>query len=171
MLFADAASPDFSGIDGFLGTRGSFMLDFVFVAMFAVIPLLAVSIYLVRYRRMYRVHKIMQVTLGVILLAAVTLFEVDMRIHGWRDRAAGSDGVVPAVVNWSLYVHLVFAVSTAVLWVFVTVQALRKFPRPVRPSPYSPAHIFWARLAAIDMTLTAITGWVFYYLAFVVERV
>ena len=33
---------------GFLGTRGSLMLDVVFLAMFAVLPLLALSIYLVK---------------------------------------------------------------------------------------------------------------------------
>ena len=42
-----------------------------------------------------------------------------------------------------------------------------KRPSPPAPCPYSPTHIFWARLAAIDMTLTTLTGWLFYYLAFV----
>jgi uncharacterized membrane protein YozB (DUF420 family) len=67
----------------------------------------------------------------------------------------------------SLYVHLVFSISTACLWVYVVAAALRNIPLPPGPSPYSRRHIFWARLAAIDLALTAITGWVFYWLAFV----
>ncbi len=70
-------------------------------------------------------------------------------------------------MNPLLAIHLVFAVSTALLWIYVIVQALRKIPNPPAPCAYSPTHKRWARLAAADMTLTALTGWTFYYLAFV----
>ena len=40
---------DYPGIDGFLGTRASLMLDVVFLAMFAVIPTMAVSVHLVKH--------------------------------------------------------------------------------------------------------------------------
>ena len=39
--------PDYGGINGFLGTRASLMLDVVFLAMFVVVPVLAGSVYLV----------------------------------------------------------------------------------------------------------------------------
>lgn len=159
------------GIDGFLGTRASLMLDIVFLAMFAVIPVMGIAIALARYRRQYKLHKQIQLTLGIVLLAAVVLFEIDMRfVSGWVDRAKASpyfasEGTSP--VHISLYVHLVFAVTTALLWVYVIVQALRKFASPPVPNAYSATHKFWGRVAAIDMTLTAITGWIFYWLAFV----
>ena len=162
---------DYPGIDGFLPWRASLMLDVVFLAMFAVIPVLAVSVHLVKRHGKFALHKRIQVTLGVLLLLAVTAFEVDMRINGWRERAADSpyyaEGWTEGWVNRSLAVHLVFAVSTALLWIYVIVQALRKFPNPPVPCQYSPIHKRWARLAAVDMTLTALTGWTFYYLAFV----
>jgi cytochrome b subunit of formate dehydrogenase len=66
-----------------------------------------------------------------------------------------------------LWVHLFFAIPTAVLWIFVIVQALRKFDDPPLPNAYSAQHKFWGWIAAIEMTLTAVTGWAFYYLAFV----
>ena len=78
---------DYPGIDGFLGTRASLMLDVVFLAMFVVVPVMLWSIYQVKYRRRYLLHKRVQLTLALVLLAAVTLFEVDMRIHGWQQRA------------------------------------------------------------------------------------
>jgi hypothetical protein len=66
-----------------------------------------------------------------------------------------------------LYVHLFFAVTTVVLWPAVIFLALRSFPNPPRPALHSRIHVLLARLAAVDMMLTAVTGWVFYWLAFV----
>jgi uncharacterized membrane protein YozB (DUF420 family) len=162
---------DYPGIEGFLGTRASLMLDVVFLAMFAVLPAMGVSIYLVKFRRQYALHKTLQLVIGVILAIAVTVFEIDIRIHDWRPRAEASPyydaNPLRGLVNWSLWIHLCFAVSTVVLWIFVVVQALRKFPRPPMPNAYSRRHIFWARLAALDMVMTSVTGWVFYCIAFV----
>lgn len=160
----------YGGIDGFLGTRASLMLDVVFLAMFAVVPILGVSIWLVKYRRAFQLHKRIQLVLGTVLLVTVVLFEVDMRVNGWRDRAVESTYYDATQtwhpVNLSLAVHLVFAVSTAVLWIAVIVRALRQFPSPPVPGPHSASHIFWARLAAMDMVMTSVTGWIFYVLAF-----
>lgn len=167
-VFHETATMSYPGTDGFLGTRASLMLDLVFSAMFLVLPVMAWSIYQVRVRRRYGLHKVVQLTLGVVLGAVVLLFEVDMRRYGWTVRAAGGpDRAIPWPATLALWCHLPFAVSTAVLWVVVIVQALRKFPRPPRPGPHSVRHVFWARLAAADMLLTAVTGWIFYWAAFV----
>ena len=160
-------SMDFSGIDGFLGTRASLMLDVVFVAMFAVIIVMSWSIYQVRYHRRYELHKKVQLTLAAVLLIAVLAFEVDMRLYGWEARAAGQVGGSASSTVWTaLYVHLVFAISSALLWPVVIYRALRRFPKPPAPNEHSASHNFWARLAALDMLMTSITGWVFYLLAF-----
>ncbi len=153
--------------DGFLFfSRASGMLDVVALAMVAIVPLLACSIYLVRVKKSYDVHRKLQITLGVVLLVAVTLFEVDMRLYGWRQYAEASP-YYESLVHPALYVHLVFAISTACLWIYVIYGALKHFPKPTRPSDYSPRHKKLAWIAAIDLLLTAITGWVFYFLAFV----
>lgn len=169
--FAQTAD-SFPGIDGFLGTRGSLMLDVVFAAMFVVVPVLAASIYLVRWRRQYQWHKWLQVVTAVVLLVAVILFELDIRINGWEERAGPSPYFDPAN-KWtcpagiSLIVHLSFAVPTQVLWIVVVVAALRKFASPAVPGPHSKWHTRWGTLAAVGMFGTAVTGWLFYWLAFV----
>jgi putative membrane protein len=158
---------DFVGVNGFLGTRASLMLDVVFLAMFAVLPVMGVSIGLARFRRQYAWHKRMQLTLAVVLLATVAAFELDMQlVSGWRGRAMLSP-YWPGGVWASLDVHLIFSISTFFLWLYVVIYALRNIPNPPQPSAYSQRHVFWARLAAIDLVLTAITGWIFYWLAFV----
>ena len=158
--------PDYGGINGFLGTRASLMLDVVFLAMFVVVPVLAFSVYLVKVRRRYQLHKQIQVTLGLVLLAAVTLFEVDMLINGWTQRAVESPFWNDGTVRNALVVHLVFAVSTAVLWIVVLTRALRNFSSPPQPGPHSVWHKRWGWAAAIDMVMTSLTGWIFYWVAF-----
>ncbi|RIK88621.1 MAG: DUF420 domain-containing protein [Planctomycetota bacterium] len=176
---------DFPGIDGFLGTRASLALDLVLVAMVAILPVLAWSIWLVKRRRRYELHKKVQLALALALAAAITLFEIDVRlVSGWRERAMPSPyyaattagplwtllccdllgmQAVPGWVFRVLAVHLVFAVSTTALWIVVTVRALRRFPIPPQPGPHSLSHRLWGQLAAWDMLATAITGGVFYW--------
>lgn len=161
-------APDYPGIDGFLGTRAPMMLDVLFLALFAIVAILGWSVYQVKYRRRFALHKRVQITLGIVLLVVVALFEIDMRLHGWEDRAAGQIGGVARPAVWTaLYVHLVFAIAAVILWPVVIVRAVRQFPAPPVPGAHSRSHIRWARVAAIDMVLTSATGWVFYILAFV----
>jgi len=49
----------------------------------------------------------------------------------------------------------------------IIVKALKHFPNPPGPNQHSCFHARWGMVAAIDMVLTAVTGWVFYVLAFV----
>jgi len=170
-LFAQQAIAE---LNGFLPTRGSWMLDFVFAAMFAIIPVMAWSIYLVKFRspkQEYKCerHKWIQLTLAAVLVVAVTAFEIDLNLitKNWRPLAEPSPYYATKLVDYSLWIHLCFAVPTPFLWGFVIVQALRKFPCPAAPCGYSQRHKRWGRIAAIAMFMTAATGWVFYWLAFV----
>lgn len=149
------------------------MLDLVVVAMAVLLPALAISIGLVRIGRRYAVHKRIQVALASLLAVTIVLFEIDLRFFtDWRERAALSPYYAPGTwnaVSWSLTIHLLFAVPTALLWAAVVIQALRRFPSPPAPGAYSLAHRRWGWLAAGFMAMTAATGWVFYWLAFVAQ--
>jgi uncharacterized membrane protein YozB (DUF420 family) len=159
---------DFPGIDGFLGTRASLMLDVLVLGMLLVVVVLSWSVYQVKFRRRYSLHKWTQVILGACVLIVVVLFEIDVRLHGWEMRASGiENGRASAVVWYALYVHLVFAVSSIILWPVTIFLALRNFPDPPHPNAHSRVHVPLARCAALVMTITAFTGWVFYWLAFV----
>ncbi len=166
-----AAKP---GIDGFLGTRASLGMDVVLVGLIALLPVLAWSVALVRRGR-YVAHKRLQLFIVAALLAAIVVFEIDIRlVSDWRVRAAGGppwggapNPWWPAGVLAALGIHLVFAVSTPVLWAWVVWEALARFPVPPAPGSHGPRHRRMARLAALDLLLTAITGTIFYWLAFV----
>ncbi|TWU25534.1 DUF420 domain-containing protein [Bythopirellula polymerisocia] len=144
------------------------MLDLVCLGMVLVLAILGWSIRLVRKHGNYSLHKKVQLTLAGLLLVVLTLFEVDIRLHGWEERAAGELGGTPSSsVFYVLWVHLFFAMTTLVLWIVVIVRALKNFPQPPLPCEHSRSHRRWAWLAAIDMLLTTCTGWVFYMMAFV----
>jgi uncharacterized membrane protein YozB (DUF420 family) len=157
----------FPGVDGFLGTRASLGMDVVLVGLLALLPVLAWSVHLVRHRRDYAGHRRLQLLIAALLAAAIVVFEIDVRlVSDWRLRAAASPWW-PAGVWTALAVHLVFAVSTFVLLVWVLVEAVQRFPKPPAPGGHGPRHRTMARLAAVDLVATAVTGSVFYWLAFV----
>lgn len=151
------------------------MLDVVFVAMFLAIPVLWYSIQLAKKKK-YELHKKVQLALATVLLIAVGAFEIDMQmLTEWEERAAASPYFDLAnkwgcTVGISLLVHLSFAIPTLVLWIYVIVQAMRLFPSPARPSKHSSTHHSLGKLAGIGLFMTSLTGWIFYYLAFVAVK-
>jgi hypothetical protein len=159
--------------DGFLGYKTSFMLDFVVCSLAIVVPVLIYSLYLVKVCKRYLAHRNIQLGLAVILLIVVAAFEIDMQIvqGGWRavvDKRVEKlspeqiDGVQKV-----LWVHLVFAVSTPILWAVTVTLALKRMPKPPAPCPHSDLHkkLGWA--STVDIVLTSVTGVWFYYVAFV----
>ena len=159
---------------GFLGYDASFMLDFVVTALVLVVPVLAASIWVVRARRGYLLHKRLQLILAGVLLVAVAAFEVDLQwVHGgWQNVVNKSpesprlDGDALALARNVLYAHLIFAISTPIVWAVTIVLALRRFPSPPRPSPHSRMHRRLGWIATVDLALTSATGLAFYYVAF-----
>lgn len=161
--------------DGFLGYRTSFMLDFVVCALVIIVPLLVYSIWLVKVKRAYTAHKRLQLALGIILLVAVTAFEVDLQmVHGgWENivqKTYPDEAQLAAKVAEArpyLRIHLLFAVTTPVIWFTTLFLAMRRFRIPPLPGQHSKVHKILGWLSAVDITLTAVTGLVFYYIAFV----
>ena len=159
---------------GFLGYPTTFMLDFVVCALVLIVPVLLWSLWLVKVRREFLLHKRTQIALGITVLVAVLAFEVDMRLHGGWQQIIAQQQLEPAAFSakvdsirpW-LYLHLSFAVSTPVLWAVTIVLALKRFGRNPVPGPHSPVHKLLGWASTVDITLTSVTGLMFYYLAFV----
>jgi putative membrane protein len=157
--------------DGFLGYPASFMLDVVVCALIVVVPTLLFSLYTVKVHKNYALHKRLQITLGIVLLIAVGLFEIDMRLQGGFEQilTKRSRPLSPAELAFFkqvLFVHLGFAISTVVLWGTTLRLALKRIPNPPAPCPHSPLHKLLGWLSAIDITLTSITGLMVYYYGF-----
>ena len=148
------------------------MLDFVALAMLAVVVVLALSIYLVRYKKNKRLHRTIQVATAVTLTLALIAFEIDVRfVTKWRELAQASPFYQSGWVDRCLWIHLLFAIPTPLVWGVVIYMALRRFKSDfsseMAGSSFSQFHRISGRIAAALMFLTAITGWIFYYVAFV----
>jgi hypothetical protein len=161
---------------GSLGNDASFMLDFVVCALVLLVPLLAYSIWLVKVRKAYTLHRNLQSLLAVILAVAVAAFEIDMRLHGGWKNIVNKDASHPRLddeqlsqVQMYLYVHLVFAISTPFLWGATLWLGWNRFPNPPRPGPHSRLHKYLGWASAVDLALTSVTGLWFYYSAFIVD--
>ncbi|MFO1000277.1 MAG: hypothetical protein U0936_08060 [Planctomycetaceae bacterium] len=109
-------------------------------------------------------------------LVAVTAFEVDVQlVHGgWESDIVALNEIaeaefaakISAVRPW-LLVHLVFAITTPVLWVATIVLALKRFwKEPSAGASQSNSRSSW--LGVDDRYhSTSLTGLLFYYMAFV----
>lgn len=161
--------------NGFLGYPTTFMLDFVVCALAVIVPLLLWSLWLVKFRRRFDLHKQLQISLGIVLLLAVTAFEVDVQmVHGGWEKIVAKQQLNPdefatkiTTVRPYLQVHLLFAITTPLLWIITMTLALRRFDNPPGPGQHSRLHKVLGWASTIDITLTSVTGVLFYYIAFV----
>lgn len=165
MLVAETVSSS-----GFLPARGSFMLDFVVVAMALIVLVMTFSVWTVRKRRNFLLHKRIQIGTAAVLFLAIVAFEVDLRLlTDWRTLAASSRFAGTGVIETALYIHLCFAIPAPFIWAITLVKALRHFPNPPAPvsGKFSRQHRRLGWLSVIVMVMTAVTGWFFYAVAFV----
>ena len=154
--------------NGFLPTRGSFMLDLVSVAMLLVTIAMAFSFYQVRYLNNRRMHRRIQLSTVVVLAITLVAFEIDVRrFTDWKELAKPSPYYESGLVHWSLWIHLAFAIPTPLIWGVVIWMAFRRFKDDFDQGQFNKFHRISGRIAAAMMMATAITGWIFYYLAFV----
>ena len=154
--------------NGFLPTRGSVMLDFVSIVMLAEAVVLCFSIYQVRFLKNYNLHRAIQVTTALVLVLALIAFEIDVRFFtDWRKLAMPSPYFESGTVHLWLWIHLAFAIPTPFIWGLVIWLALSRFKESFSADDFNRFHRISGRIAAAFMLATAITGWIFYWLAFV----
>lgn len=144
------------------------MLDFVVVAMLGVLFVLAYSIYQIRINKKPSLHRNIQIMTAILLTATLVAFEIDVRfLTAWRELAEVSPFYDSGVVDCCLLVHLLFAIPTPIIWVIVIAMSLRRFRSGFSQGDFNRFHRISGRIAAAFMFLTAVTGWIFYYVAFV----
>lgn len=147
------------------GSRAPFSIDLVSLALLLVVPLLLWSVYLVKSKKDYKKHRFIQIILSISILLVLVVFEVDIRLNGWRQHAEASPFINSGLLPF-LYFHVTIACTATVLWTWALINGLMKFKTPPRPGVNSARHkkLGWA--AVIFMLLTSITGWTFFILAF-----
>ena len=152
---------------GFLGTRADLLFDLIIVSILFITPTILFSWSQARKGRYLR-HKRLQILLTLILTVVLILFEMNLKAKGGifvltRESRFSETWVLPT----ALFVHLFFAISTAVIWVSLLISSLLIFPHPPTPNAFSSSHRFWGRIAILDLILTAVTAVILYAVGFV----
>jgi len=152
---------------GFLGSRADGVIDLLVVSLVAVLVVLAHSLGRARSGA-FRTHRALQLGIVVIVALELVAFELDIRLRGgWSALASGSSLAGTGILKMVLAVHLVFAISTVVLWGWLTFASLRHFSRHDLPGGFSRWHRLWGRVAAIDLNLTCVTAVAVYIVFFI----
>jgi uncharacterized membrane protein YozB (DUF420 family) len=155
---------------GFLPFNATFMLDFVLISLVLVVPILIFGLIQV-HKKNYKLHAQTMLALGLLVLVVVIAFEVDMRYSGGIEAILTTSGrqlaYTPAFKTL-LGIHLFFAISTCILWVFTTIDAIKKFGlKNPQPGQYSKKHKLLGKITTLDIVGVAITGFAVYYMGFI----
>lgn len=156
---------DFS--QGFVpGSRGTLMIDAIAIAMAVLVPFLTWALALARWQGDFQKHKKVQIGISSGLGLIIVLFEIDVRLHDWVELARPSPYFATLLFP-VFYGHLFCAISATILWSLTLTTALRRFSKPPRPNSFSAIHKQLGYATAFFMYTTALTGTLFFYLAFV----
>lgn len=151
--------------ESFLGQRGDALIDIVMLSIVAVAPVLVWSWRLARSRR-WTDHKRVQVCVALLLGVVVGVFEWDLsRSGGIFAITAGSPYAGTAVLDFWIWTHTAFAVSSTVIWLFLVIASLVRFPNPPLPAAF-PAHRYIGRLGMTTMLASGATAVPMYYYGF-----
>ena len=152
--------------DGFLGTRADALFDTILFAEFVVAGVLFYAIRQAKMKR-YRRHRAIMLTTLLVLGLVLVLFEINLRTSGGtrvifqRSTYAGTPTLAA-----SIYVHLLFAVSTVAAWVTLAVTSLIKHPRSL-PGPFSRFHRTLGKVVVFGFVMVISTAAGVYALGFV----
>lgn len=151
--------------ESFLGQRGDALIDIVMLSIVAVAPILVWSWALARARR-WTDHKRVQLAVAIVLAVVVGVFEWDLtRSGGIFVITADSPYAGSALLNFWIYTHTAFSISSTVIWLFLVIASLIKFPNPPLPAAF-PTHRYFGRLGMITMLAAGVTAIPMYYYGF-----
>jgi uncharacterized membrane protein YozB (DUF420 family) len=149
-------------MQGFLGTRGDFIIDMV-MTISGFLPFLLLFAFYLAARGKYNAHKYLQIILFITVTILVAALELD--IHS---------GELPKISKLSPYsetkelmiifvVHLFFAVSAFAGWFWLIVKSMIRYPKY-----FEFDHKRMGRFVFLNILMMAITGWILYWMTFAV---
>lgn len=151
---------------GFLGTRADLLMDVVFVSTLATPFILLWAIRLAKQQQLEQ-HRLVQTLLLVVLLIAVTLFEVDVRLSGGSGSLMkGSSYAGTGLLRGITLAHVLANVVTFFTWLVLVVKSRRRFKTEL-PGGFTPSHRRLGRFVFGGTVFGALSAVVMYGLGFI----
>lgn len=149
---------------GFLGTRALLFMDVVTI-WFAMLPVLLAGAIALVHLGHHAWHIRMQVTLFVMTVLMVLLFEVGVRVTGGFVEYVQHSSVDPFWMTVLLVVHVIVAVASVILWVWLLYSARKAFSNQGRVGTI---HKRYGKILFGGLSLTSLMGVLIYLLLFVI---
>lgn len=149
-------------MEGFLGTRGDFVVDLV-MTISGFLPFLLMFSFYLAARGQHDLHKNFQIVLFSIVTLLVIALELDVQLGGLKDISKQSPYAGTTELMIVFIVHLFFAVTSFFGWLWLIIKSAKRYP-----IFFEYDHKKWGKIIFWDIVLMAITGWILYWMSFAV---
>jgi len=147
-------------MEGFLGTRGNFVIDLV-ITISGFLPFLLLFTFYLAVIGKKLLHKYLQITLFSTVSILVVALETSIQFGGLSQISKQSpySGTIELTVLFA--VHLIFAISSFLGWLWLIVKSTKRYP-----NAFDFDHKKWGKILFWDIVLMVITGWMLYWMTF-----
>lgn len=151
---------------GFLGTNASFYMDFS-TLYFTFLPFLL--LFAIRYaiKKEYRKHLQSQITIFIITLIIIVIFEVGIRIEDGFVHFAKHSLLPFSTLFTFLVIHIIIAVLSLVLWAYLIANTYKYYSREQFSSSLINSHKRLGKILFLALSLSSMMGVLMYIFLFV----
>ena len=148
---------------GFLGTKALMYMD-VITLYFGVLPFLMASAIYMAIKKRYKIHYKMQLSIYVLTLIIVTIFEIGVRISGGFSAFMEQSNANYSYMLTFLVIHVLVAILSVVLYSILIYSSSQQYI--FKKEPLALNHKKMGQVVFFGMTLTSIMGILIYYFLF-----
>ena len=148
---------------GFLGTKALMYMDIITI-YFALLPLLLACAVYMAVKKRYKLHYKMQVSIFVITLIVVAIFEVGVRISGGFSAFMEQSNANYSYMLIFLVIHVLVAVLSVVLYSTLIYSSIQQYI--FKQEPLASNHKKMGQVVFFGMSITSIMGILIYYFLF-----
>jgi len=148
---------------GFLGTKALMYMDIITI-YFALLPLFLTSAIYMAVKKKYKLHYKMQVSIFILTLIIIAIFEVGVRISGGFSAFMEQSNANYSYMLIFLVIHVLVAILSVVLYSTLIYSSTRQYI--FKKEPFATNHKKMGQVVFFGMTLTSIMGILIYYFLF-----
>ena len=132
---------------------------------FALLPFLMGSAIYMAIKKRIKLHYTMQLSIFIMTLIVVVIFEVGVRLSGGFSSFMQSSNAHPTYMMIFLVMHILTALVSVVLYSVLIYSAYKEFK--LKKEPIVKNHKKLGKLVFLGMTLTSLSGLLIYYFLFI----
>jgi len=149
---------------GFLGTKAPMYMDIITV-YFSILPLLMIVAIVMAVKKKFALHYKMQLSIFVVTLIVVAIFEVGVRVSGGFSAFMQESNASYTPMLLFLVVHVIIAIISVVLYTALIYSSTQQYI--FKKEKLSVNHKKMGKLVFAGMSITSLMGLFIYYALFI----